>query len=235
MTMHPSLLDHKVDLQMIKWAQSEKLPGRLAQSNRSNHVRPYLALSRETGACGSKIAKAVAERLEWDLLDNEIVDYMNEHYGTPHCVLQRVDERHENWLTSFIGSQGGERGVCETTYTHRVAKLLTMAASHGEVVIVGRGAKFILPANQGVSVRLVASMDFRIHQVMSDQGLDKAEAQRYVINTDRDREAYIKSHFHATVTDPHLYDLVLNVTELTIDEAAHSIIDYITKWKQKRA
>ena len=173
--------------------------------------------------------------MQWDLLDQEIVDYMNTHYGTPRCLIQRVDEKHENWLSALITSHIGGIGFSEDTYTHRVAVLMMMAASHGDVVIVGRGARFVLPKDRGLSVRVVASMDYRTQQVMRDQGLEEKDAHRYIVDTDHDRNAYIKSHFGVNATDPHLYDLVLNVTNLSIDEAADTIVEQLDHWKLKAA
>ncbi|WP_182866592.1 AAA family ATPase [Stieleria mannarensis] len=235
MTLHVPAIEHKAESNIFKWVQAEKTHRRLARRDLPNQVGPYLALSRETGACGSEIAKKVAERLQWDLLDQEIVDYMQQHYGTPRCLIQRVDERHENWLSSIITSRIGGLGFSESTYTHRVTKLLLLAASHGKVVIVGRGARFILPRDRGLSVRIVAPMDFRVDQVMRMQGLDEREARRFIVETDRDRDVYIKDHFHQKASDPHLYDLIINVGDLSLDDATDTIVESIGHFTRKVA
>ena len=214
MSIQIPVIDHRAELHVSKWENSERLRENATKRDAKHNLGPYLALSRETGACGSKIGERVAQMMEWDLLDNEIVDYMNDHFGTPRCLIQRVDEKHENWISSLITSHIGGLGFSEDTYTHRVSVLMMMAASHGNVVIVGRGARFVLPKDRGLSVRVVASMDHRIEQVMRETGLDKKDAHRHIIETDHDRNAYIKSHFGVDGTDPHLYDHVLNVSKL---------------------
>lgn len=229
------VIDHRAELQVTKWEESERLRENATKRDVKHNLGPYLAISREAGACGSMIAQRVAQKLEWDLLDHEIVDYMNEHYGTPRCLIQRVDEKHENWLASLFTSHIGGLGFSEDTFTHRVSVLMMMAASHGDVVIVGRGARFVLPKDRGLSVRIVASMDHRIEQVMFEHGLEEKNAHRYIIDTDHDRNAYIKSHFGVDATDPHLYDLVLNVTNLSIDDAAETIVEQLDHWKLKVA
>ncbi|QDV85063.1 AAA family ATPase [Planctomycetes bacterium TBK1r] len=234
MVLHVPAIEHKVESNIFKWVQAEKTHRRLAARDLPNQVGPYLALSRETGACGSEIAQKVAERMQWDLLDQEIVDYMHQHYGTPRCLISRVDERHENWLSSIITSRIGGLGFSESTYTHRVAKLLLLAATHGKVVIVGRGARFILPRDHGLSVRIVAPMDFRVAQVMRKRGLGEREACRFVAETDHNRDVYIKEHFHQKASDPHLYDLVVNVGDLSLDDAADTIVESLGHLGQKR-
>ena len=134
-------------------------------------------------------------------------------------------------MTSHIGGLG----FSEDTFTHRVSILMMMAASHGDVVIVGRGARFVLPKDRGFSVRIVASTDYRIEQVMKEEMLEQKDAQKFVLDTDRARNAYVKSHFGVDAMDPHLYDQVLNVTNLSIDDAAATIAEQMDHWKQKAA
>lgn len=233
MSVHVAAIENRAESKIQQWIQSEKVDQRLVKRDLTSNVGPFVALSRETGACGSEVAQRIAESLHWDLLDNEIIDTMEQQYGTPRCLLQRVDERHENWLSSIITSSIGGLGFSETTYSHRVAKLLLLAASHGNVVIVGRGARFILPRRQGLSVRIVASLDFRIEQVMLDRGINEKEARRYIVEIDHDRNAYIRDHFHQDATDPHLYDLVLNVGDISIDGAAEMIVESVHHFIQK--
>ncbi|TWU40142.1 cytidylate kinase [Novipirellula aureliae] len=235
MALHVAGIEHKAESNIFKWVQAENTHRRLATRDPTKAFGPYLALSRETGACGSEIAQKVAERLRWDLLDQEIVDYIEHHYGTPRCLIQGVDERHENWLCSIFTSRIGGLGFSGSTYTRRVTKLLLMAASHGDVVIVGRGARFVLPRNRGLSVRIVAPMDFRVNQVMREQGIGVKEAHRFVVERDHDRDVYIKDHFHQNASDPHLYDVVLNVGEMSLDDAADTIVESIGHFIRKAA
>ncbi|MDV6030111.1 MAG: cytidylate kinase-like family protein [Phycisphaera sp. RhM] len=234
MVLHVPAIEHKAESNIFKWVQAEKTHRRLTKRDLRNQVGPYLALSRETGACGSEIARRVAERMKWDLLDQEIVEYMHQHYGTPRCLISRVDERHENWLSSIITSRIGGLGFSESTFTHRVTKLLLLAASHGKVVIVGRGARFVLPRDRGLSVRIVAPIDFRVDQVMRQRGLAEREAHRFVVETDHNRDVYIKEHFHQKASDPHLYDLIVNVGDFSLDDAVDTIIESLGHLDQKR-
>lgn len=227
MSVHVAAIEHKVENEIRKWIQSQKTDQRLAKRDLTRNVGPFVALSRETGACGSEVAKLVAERLQWDLLDGQIIDYMEKQYGTPRCLLQRVDERHENWLSSIITSKIGGLGFSETTYAHRVAKLFLLAASHGNVVIVGRGGSFILPRRQGLSVRIVAPMDFRVQQVMRNRGISERYAHRYIVDTDHDLNDYIRDHFGRNAANPHHYDLVLNVGDISVEGAAEMIVETV--------
>lgn len=233
MSIRIPAIERKAEENVLKWSQAEHSQQRLAKRDIDNNVGPYITLARETGAGGSELARKIAQRLQWDVLDQEIVDYLEEHYGTPRCLIQRLDEKHENWLSGIITSQIGGLGFSELSYTHRVSKLLLLAASHGNVIIVGRGARFILPRNGGLSVRIVAPFDFRVEQVMLRRALSEKEAHKFVVETDLQRELYIKDHFHQNSADPHLYDIVINVEEVTLDDATDIIVDATEHWMEK--
>ncbi|MCA9139924.1 MAG: cytidylate kinase-like family protein [Planctomycetales bacterium] len=238
MSLRVPAIERKAEENVSKWLHAEHSQKRLARLNRHNlhnNVGPYITLARETGAGGSELAKMVATRMQWDILDNEIVDYLEQHYGTPRCVIQQFDEKHQNWLSQILTSQISGLGFSEWTYTHRVSKLVLLAASHGNVVIVGRGARFILPRHHGLSVRVMAPLDFRVDQVIRQQGLSEKEAHQYIVEKDRQRKNYIKEHFHQDTEDPHLYDVVINVDKVTLDAAATMIVDAASHWLNKAA
>jgi cytidylate kinase len=225
MSVRVPAIERRVDERVLKWIQAEHTQQQIPLPDTNKRLGPYITISREAGARGSELADLVAKKLQWDLLDKEIVDYMEQQYGTPRCLIQRVDEKHESWLSEILTSRIGGLGFSESTYTHRVSKLVLLAASHGKVVIVGRGAKYILPLDQGVSVRVVAPLKLRIQHVMSLHHLSEKEARHWVQEKDRQRQNYIRGHFHQDESDPHLYDLVLNTGIVSLEEASDIIVD----------
>lgn len=235
MSSRIAAIEQKAEANVQKWLQRKHSQQPLGNRNAVNNIGPYITLARETGAGGSGLAQIVARRLQWDVLDNEIVDYLEKHYGTPRCLIQRFDEKHENWLSQLLTSQIGGLGFSEWTYTHRVSKLVLLAASHGDVIIVGRGARFILPRHHGISVRVMAPLDFRVQRVGQQRQLTEEKAREFVIETDRQRKVYIKEHFHQNEEDPHLYDIVLNIEKVTLDAAADIIVDAVRHWIKKAA
>ncbi|KLU05757.1 pyrimidine-ribonucleotide metabolism [Rhodopirellula islandica] len=235
MSVRVPAIERRADERVLKWIHAEHNQDEASQADTSKRLGPFITISREAGAGGSELAGLVAEKLHWDLLDNEIVDFMEQHYGTPRCLIQRVDEKHENWLSEILTSRIGGLGFSESTYTHRVSKLVLLAASHGNVVIVGRGAKYLLPPEQGLSVRVVAPLNSRIQRVMSQHDLSEKEARHWVANKDRQRQNYIRGHFHQDESDPHLYDLVLNVGIVSLEEAAEIVVDSARRLIEKFA
>jgi cytidylate kinase len=230
MTEHSSTIAEKAHENIRKWLHARHAQERLAKGKVAENVGPYIVVSRETGAGGSAIARLVGEKLGWDVLDKEIVDYLASEYGTSRSLVEFVDEKHLSWIEEVFTSWIEGLEFTSSTYVHRLNHLLLLAAHHGNVVIVGRGARFLLPRERGLSVRILAPLDFRVEQVLMQRGLNEKEARKFVEESDREREAFIKEHFHRKSADPHLYDLVINVEKLGQEDAADLIAQAARAW-----
>jgi cytidylate kinase len=175
----------------------------------------------------------VAQRLGWDILDKEILDALAAEYGTPAVVLDGVDEKKPSWLADLFNGWIEGYGFSQLTYLHRLHRLFNLAAQRGNVVIVGRGAKFILPRRTGLSDRVIAPLACRVEQIILRQGLSAAQARDFVERADRQRNAFIKTYFHQNVTDPHVHDLVVNVENLVQNDAVDLIVGAVQSWSKR--
>lgn len=233
MTLHIPATERKAEENMRKWALASHVQQRLAQRNIKKNVGPYITLSRETGAGASELAVKIRERLGWDILDKEIVEYLVEHYGTPRSLVEFVDEKHSNWLAEITTSWIDGLGFSQSAYTHRLGKLFLLAAHHGNVIIVGRGARFVLPHDRGFAVRVLAPLHYRIEQMMQRRGVNEKEARTFIRESDHDRDTYVKYHFDKKAADPQYYDLLINIEKLTLDDAADLIVSAAQAWMKK--
>ena|SRR5438132_6144153 len=111
------------------------------------------------------------------------------------------------------------------SYVRHLTQTLLSLATHGDCVIVGRGAGHILPHETTLRVRLVASWDDRIAAVSRRLGLTKEQAATWVADTDRQRETFVKDHFLKDPTDPHHYDLILNTSTWSVGDCADFILN----------
>lgn len=64
---------------------------------------------------------------------------------------------------------------------------------------------------------------------MAKQGLSEEEARKIIEKVDKGRERYTKDFSGTSRYDTRNYDLVINVENLTEDEAVDLILDYINK------
>lgn len=188
-----------------------------------------IALSRDAGANGSLIARAVGERLGWMVYDRELVQRVAADMGVRSELLESLDEKHRSWLMDIIEGFPASPAVSESGYfRHLLATLLALGA-RGECVIVGRGAAQVLPLATTLRVRLIGSEDDRAKAVGDRFGIGHEEARKWVEKTDRERLRFVKDHFRKDPTDLRQYDVILNSSRFSVPECADLIVEAVRR------
>ncbi|HUT12465.1 MAG TPA: cytidylate kinase-like family protein [Thermoguttaceae bacterium] len=190
----------------------------------SEGVCTYVTVSREEGAGGGEIARGVGKKLNWEVFDKNLLDRVSQRYHLSHPMLKLVDEVRSNWVHDVLGTWMDRQVVPPEKYVACLRGVVLTAARHGHVVLVGRGAQFLLPRDKGLAVRIIAPKKFRIERTMQEKGLDAEAARRLIENTDQNRREFVRRYFHHDVDDPHLFDLVINVERIGVPGAVAQIV-----------
>jgi hypothetical protein len=183
-----------------------------------------IAISREAGALGYTVAAEVGHRLGWPVYDREILDKIGEDMRRPPRHLQALDERPVSWLEEFLAGVASQHSVSPDRYLKYLVGAVRGLGQIGRCAIVGRGANFILPAETTLRVRLVASAEDRARVIARRLALTPREAAAWVERAERQRGEFVRRAFRQDVADPRHYDLVLNMSRLSVEEAADVII-----------
>jgi len=194
-----------------------------------------IAISREAGALGNSVAVEVGRRLGWPVYDRNILDRIAEEMHRPPSHLEGVDERPVNWLGECLAGLFDKYHVGSDAYVKYLFAAVRGLGAAGRCVIVGRGANFILPPQSTLSVRLVARPEDRVAAVARRLGLSEHEAAAWVKTTERERLAFVNRTFQRDPTDPLHYDLVLNLSRLTVEEAADIILEALNGLERRGA
>jgi cytidylate kinase len=149
-------------------------------------------------------------------------------------MLELVDETTSNWAFDNFGVWFDRKIVSHEKYLVHLNRIVVAAARRGKVVIVGRGANFLLPRNEGLAVRIVAPERYRVEQVMRRHKLAETEARRFIAELDRGRREFVLRFFHHDITDPHLFDLVINTDRIGPQAAADAIVEAYRCWSKDR-
>lgn len=228
----PSRLQHSplgqvAERQMRMWAIGLDVLGRLedeeADAPKARQCKPYVCVSRETGALGEEVAATLARLLSWQLLDRELIHFIAEHGHLSETMLRFVDEQRWNWLLDLFRGWTRQRTMNHAGYILRLGEVLLTATQHAPSVIVGRGARYLLPPEMGLTVRVVAPHETRVKNLMAEHGFNADEAGTHLTRTDADRDDFVRRFFFHDPCDVHLYDLVIN-TESVPPAAAASLI-----------
>ena len=205
-----------------------------SHAGEEQQLAPCLFVSRETGAGGGEIARRAAECLGWHLFDKEILDQLSSQYGTSRAMLDVVDEKKVDWLADILNGWIEGNGFSQLAYVHRLHRLFVAAARRGSLVIVGRGARFMLPRRTGFSVRIIAPLHERINRIVARRGVSPREARAYIERMDTQRDDFLKKYFHHDVTSPHVHDLVINTEQLGAESSLNLLLSAVHSWLKTR-
>jgi cytidylate kinase len=192
-----------------------------------------IALSRQVGARGTSVAREVGARLGWPVYDRELLEQIARQMDVRVQLVQSVDERRVSSMQEWIESLMALPSVSQGTYIHHLLDTILSLGSHGDCVIVGRGAAQVLPRDTTLRVRLVATLDDRITVMMKQLGASGPEAARHIEVNDRERIQFVQEHFHKDPTDPLGYDLVLNSSRFSNGECADLIVLALRQLQQR--
>src|SRR2546427_12278639 len=115
---------------------------------------PVITVTRQYGSGGSDIARLVAERLGWELVDNQFVEEVARRAGVPPAEVAQREERAPGLLERlartlavaspemFIAQAAVPRvEQDEATLVKITERVIAEAATHGRVVLVGRAQR----------------------------------------------------------------------------------------------
>src|SRR5262245_35767010 len=119
-----------------------------------------ITVTREYGAGGYEVARALAQTLGWELLDRELLHRAAELEPLPDAELERLDEKAVSLAARFRLHPPHQR------YLHGLTEAARQAAARGNVVLVGRGTGQLLADAPGVfHLRLTAPQPWRVRRM----------------------------------------------------------------------
>jgi len=212
-------IDQIVKKQIRKW--EDQFAGKKTQAEAQI---PVIAVSMEPGSGGSIIAAKIAERLGFDYFHRDIVEKIAKTAKIRSKVVNSLEKERLTGVKDFISSLVEDQYIHPDTYLRHLLVVISTIAKHGRAVIVGRGANFILPAEDIFSVRVIAPLKKRIREVALTHGAPIEEAKRRVIQRESRRKAFVRHSFNAEISDPIHYDLTINTGRMSIDSAVEAVI-----------
>ena len=215
-----------VDRIIKKLQLSEKSSQQIAKNISDLEFKnPYVTISRDPGSGGRPIGKMVADLLGFDFYNSALINKIVKSSKLKSRVLKNIDEKGRTYLQDFVYSLLNPDYVSDIKYKKELVKVVLSLGYAGKVVILGRGANFILPSGRGLKVRITAPKKIRIQRAI-DYEMRSIEQAKAVINSlEKDRREFIRQYFDKNINDVYGYDLVINTSKYTLEQAAHVIVE----------
>jgi CMP/dCMP kinase len=182
---------------------------------------------------------------EVGLADDEIIDLSEENYkirnffdrlfGTPRSRIVRILKENDNLDEMRVVE---EMPLTEENALVLERKAVDTAYQVGQIIIVGRGGQMILQDWPNViHIRIVAPLEERIQRIRAQHKLanrsftDSVEARRAaqdeIESNDLISADYLKRFYGVDWSDPLLYHLVINTSQLNLEQATKIIIEAV--------
>jgi hypothetical protein len=225
---NPISLDRLIDRQMSVWEMRRRLAAQGGEEAKRELAHlpegPWISLSKQIGAGGVELARALGKRLRWGVYDKEILEAIARETKVRDRILSRLDQRAVGTLEDYLAHLVVPDHLGQSVFLHEMMRVIWALGRNGRAVMVGRGANWLLDPRYGLRVRAVAPMDYRISEVAAREGLDLQRAERRVHQDDAAMAAFIRQVFRAEIDDPGGYDLIVNIGGLGLEAAVETVL-----------
>jgi cytidylate kinase len=176
-----------------------------------------ITMSREMGTGALLIAKEVAKKLKYTLVDGPKIAELAPQYGLTSEMLERVDEKPPVYMTAEDRLHAARLNTIELILLDCVRK--------GKVVLYGRGAQDLLKGLGNVlRVRFIAPFDERVENFAEREWIDPDLARDLIRKSDHQRGGFIHFYYDRDWQDPLGYDLIFNTNRLSRSAIIESIV-----------
>jgi hypothetical protein len=197
---------------------------------------PCITISRETGARADVISEIIVRLFEkysnsnpvpWTIFDKNLIEKVIQDHNLPQSLGKIMEEEKYSAVKSLmIELLGGQPPIYNLI--HKTTQTILQLAEIGNVIILDRGANIITSKlSNSFHVRLVAPLEYRITHVQELYNFDRIKAIDFIKHEDLDRKDFVSTYFHKDVSDPLLYNLVINTYQNSDRVAAEIIVNAV--------
>jgi cytidylate kinase-like protein len=195
-----------------------------------------ICVSHATGARGAEVAHAVADRLGFRYVDEEVISEAADWAELSPAFVADA-ERRKSFAARLLGGTAEQTVPVRLTAGDPVRQLPSEAdlrdlitnvlhsiAAGGDVVIVAHAASFALGGEDVLRVLVTGSPEVRARRVASERGLDDRAAERAIRDEDAARADYLKRFYRVDREAPTHFDVVVNTDALEPAAAAAVLV-----------
>lgn len=204
-----------------------------------------ITINRELGSGGRTIGRLLSEKLGVPFYDKAVIDGLTQKFGLSPERIEEIKAQKKSWWNdintyyqTLVNSANmpmeAEVKLDNASMFETEQHILQELATHSSCVVAGRtGFMVFREWPNHLNVFIQASMPHRIQRVMRRQNVSEQEARDIIAKMDATREAYIKKYEDTSRYDTRNYQLVISMDDLSEDDAAEIIMDYIDRASKK--
>ncbi|OQX63717.1 MAG: histidine kinase [Desulfococcus sp. 4484_241] len=181
-----------------------------------------ITISRGSYSRGKEVAEKIAEKLGYKCISRDLLIEASETFNIPEIKLVRAIHDAPSVLERF--THGKEK------YVSYIRKVLLEHVRRDNMVYHGlAGHYFLLNVPNVLKVRIIADMEDRIREEMKRENIPYDKARYLLRKDDDERRKWGLKLYGIDTWDSSLYDMVLHIKDLTVDDAVDLIIHTVGK------
>jgi cytidylate kinase len=175
-----------------------------------------IVLSHQLGAGGPEIGLALSQRLGYRYVDQELLQDAGRRYGLAEEKLSHLDDSKPSFFERFDTETRHHITVLQTT-------LLELAELDNCVLMRGGGQWLLRGVPHVLRLRVIAPFEHRVKRWIKRQAETTREtynqraAAQLVRGDDNEKAGRMRYLYEVEISDPMLYDLIVNTETLRCD------------------
>jgi cytidylate kinase len=179
-----------------------------------------ITISRGSYFRGKEVAEKLAEKLKYECISRDILLEASEEYNIPELKLIRAIQDAPSILERLTRSR--------EKYVAYIRAALLKHVQKDNVVYHGLFGHFFLQDIPHVlKVRIVGDLEARVADEVKREGITAAKARETLLRDDEERRKWAQHLYGADWWDATLYDLVINLKTITVDDAVDLLIQAV--------
>ena len=183
---------------------------------------PVITISRGSYSRGKEIAEKVAAKLGYDCISRDLLLEVSKEHNVPEIKLVRAIHDAPGILARLNRKK--------EKYIAFIKSALLNHLKQDNVVYHGlAGHFFVKNVPHALKVRVLADMEDRIRLEMERKGIDADKARRILEKDDEERRKWSQALYGIDTADSSLYDLVVHIKQLTVEDTVDMICGCVSK------
>ena len=200
-----------------------------------------ITISREFGSGGRELGKRLAEVLDYDYYDKEIITAIATNKGMDEDYVARSIEQ-DRWQNIPLTFHQSVAGIpLDTTHTDLLLeqkRVIEEIAKIGkDCIIVGRNADVLLREYQPFNIFVCADMEAKIRRCMErspeNECFNTKEMERKIIKVDKSRAQTRDLVTGSQWGERSAYHLTVNTSNWDIKELTLAVVEFIKCWNER--
>jgi hypothetical protein len=224
----PARIEQRIDAQLAVVSRLKNRAPAAAET-----AAPFVTISRQYGCEAMQLAERLAVRLaetehsgpdSWQIYSRQLLEGLSEQTHLSQRVIDALDVRSRSGIEEFFQTLIGQSPPDLKVLRHLVHCERGLALL-GHCILVGRGGALLTAGLKGgLHIRLIASEEWRLNNLVARFGWDAAKARAVLSEEEQNRHSFYRKYIGQDAGDPTHYDLILNVARLSRAEQLELIL-----------